>query len=416
MDTSVSRQKVDRLITSAQRRAAGVSVRTWLISAAAVLIAFAAWYYLAGNNGSGANQRNAAAPVRVAKVTRHDMPVVEHALGVVVANTLVQVTARVQGIVDAANFKEGQFVKKNDLLFQIDPRAFEAALDQARGVWARDEASLKNAMRDKQRYEALHNQGAISDQLRAASATNADVAAATVAADKAAVKIAELNLGYTRIRSPVDGKTGPVLVQPGNMVAANGTTTLVSIAQVQPVKVSFNLPESDIPLILARQRVKPLIAALDLQGKDGKALVAQVDFTSNAVNDQSGTIELRATFDNAELSLVPGQLVNVTVELNNLPNALIVPRTAINDGPLGPYIYTVKDGKATQHDVKLLFDDTKNVAIKSDVRPGDLVIVEGQLRVEANGSVEILPPAKGGAGDAGKGTGGRRVRKSGPAK
>jgi multidrug efflux system membrane fusion protein len=123
----------------------------------------------------------------------------------------------------------------------------------------------------------------------------------------------------------------------------------------------------------------------------GTEISAPVDFTSNVVNNQSGTIELRATFDNADFALVPGQLVNVVVQLNDIPNALIVPRDAINDGPDGPYLYVVVEGKAVQHHLQILFDDTKNVAIESDVKPGDKVIVEGQLRVEPNASVDILP-------------------------
>lgn len=362
---------------------------------AAVLLLLLLWHFAGPGNGAGADSRSAAAPVRVAKVVRRDMPVVQHALGTVVPNTLVQVTARVQGVLDAAMFKEGQFVRQGDLLFRIDRRAYEAALDQARGVLQRDAALLKNSLRDKQRYQRLYDQGASSDQLLDTSATNADALAATVAIDKAAVRIAELNVGYTQIRSPVNGKTGPLLIQPGNMVAANNTSPLVTIAQVQPIKVSFNLPQSDLGLIQARQHAQRLTATLDLKDKQGKPLMAPVDFVSNAVSNQSGTIELRASFDNADLSLVPGQLVNVIVELDDLRNALIVPRNAINDGPDGPYIYVVADGKAVAHAMTLLFDDTKNAAIESDVKPGDQVIIEGQLRVERGGAVRIMPPANG---------------------
>jgi multidrug efflux system membrane fusion protein len=342
-------------------------------------------------SAEGGAKNSGGAPVRVATVTQTNMPVVEHTIGTVVANTLVQVTARIEGVVDAANFKEGQFVKKGDLLFQIDPRGFEAALEQARAALLRDEALLRNALRDKQRQETLLKRGATSAQARDTVATNAEALAATVAVDKAAVKMAELNLGYTEIRSPVEGKTGPLLVQPGNMVTGTTSTTLVTIAQVQPVKISFSLPEADLPAIQARQRDSRLTATLNLSDAAGNALVAPVDFTSNAVNNQSGTIELRATFGNGDLALVPGQLVNVTVELNVLHDALTVPRTAINDGPAGPFIYIAKDGKASSHAVKVLFDDSTNVAIASDVRPGELVIVEGQLRVESGGKVRILP-------------------------
>jgi len=403
--TLVARQTVEKLISSIDERARRIPARTWYLAGGAIaLVVLALWYFMAGND-PGKDPRSAAAPVRAARIIRRDMPVVQHALGTVVPNTLVQVTARVQGILDVATFKEGQFVRQGDLLFRIDRRAFVAALDQASGVLRRDEALLINAVRDKQRYRNLYEQGASSDQLLDTSATSADVLAATVAIDRAAVKIAQLNVGYTQIRSPVDGKTGPLLVQPGNMVAANNTSPLVTIAQIQPVKVSFNLPQSDLGLIQARQHAQRLAVVLDVNDASGKPLAAPVDFVSNAVSNQSGTIELRATFDNADLSLVPGQLVNVTVELDNLHNALIVPRNAINDGPNGPYVYVVTNGKAVGHDIKLLFDDTKNAAIESNVKPGDQVIIEGQLRVVPDGAVRILPPAKGGlAGGAGGGS------------
>lgn len=413
--TLVARQTVEKLISSAEERAARIPARTWYVAGIAVaLVALALWYFMAGSNGPARDPGAAAAPVRVAKVIRRDMPVVQHALGTVVANTLVQVTARIQGVLDAATFKEGQFVKKGDLLFRIDPRAFESALDQARGVLLRDEALLKNGIIDKQRYRKLYDQRAISDQMRDTSATNADVFAATVVIDRAAVKIAQLNVGYTQIRSPVDGKTGPLLVQPGNMVAANNTSPMVTIAEIQPVKVSFNLPQSDLGLIQARQHAQRLAVVLDVKDTRGKPLAAPVDFVSNAVSNQNGTIELRATFANTDLSLVPGQLVNVIVELDDLRNALVVPRNAINDGPNGTYVYVVTDGKAVEHGVKILFDDTKNAAIESDLKPGNTVITEGQLRVEPGGAVRILSPTN--ASGAARTGGGSSKRKTGSAK
>jgi multidrug efflux system membrane fusion protein len=349
------------------------------------------WYFSKSGDDAGGRSGGNAAPVRVARVTRHDMAVVEHTLGTVIANTTVQVTARVQGVIDAAPFKEGQFVKKGDLLFQIDPRPFEAALEQARAVLAKDQAQLVNGNRDRERYTRLASQGAISDQQLATSVTNADVLAATVAADKAAVDMAALNLDYTHIRSPVDGKTGPLLVQPGNMVLATGTAPLVTIAQVKPVKVSFSLPQTDLDRIQARQKSQGLMAILDnKRSASGETLSAPVDFTSNVVSDQSGTIELRADFANEDLALVPGQLVDVTVQLDNVPGALIVPRDAVNDGPDGPYVYVVEKNRATAHLVKILFDDTKNVAVAGDLKPGQQVITEGQLRVDANGPVRVI--------------------------
>jgi multidrug efflux system membrane fusion protein len=370
--------------------------RAWLLGGAALVAVLGGYWYFSksGEEGGGRGGGNAA-PVRVGAVERRDMAVVEHTLGTVVANTTVNVTSRVQGVVDSAAFKEGQYVKKGDLLFQIDPRGFDAALSQARAVLAKDEALLVNANRDRDRYQSLADQGAISDQQRATTATNADVLAATVAADRAALQMAELNLDYSKIRSPVDGKTGPLLVQPGNMVSATNLAPLVTIQQVRPVKLSFSLPQSDLDRIQARQKSKGLMAILEKRiDAKGQPLSAPVGFTSNAVSNLSGTIELRADFANDDLSLVPGQLVDVTVELDDIPGALVVPRDAVNDGPDGTYVYVVEDGKkgprAATHPVKILFDDTRNVAVTGDLKPGQQVITEGQLRVEPDSAVRVI--------------------------
>ncbi len=290
----------------------------------------------------------AAAPVRVAVAVRRDLAVIRRTPGTVIANTMVQVTSRVQGIIDSANFKEGQFVKKGELLFQIDPRPFQAALDQAQAQMARDKAQLASAQADADRAVVLSQRGIVSDQQRDQLVAAAKALTATIAADEAAINIARLSLDYSRISSPVDGKTGPILVQPGNMVTANSTAPLVTIAEIQPVKISFSLPQSDLKLILERQRKQSLTATVDVDGANGEPLSAPVDFVSNAISDKSGTVELRATFGNKDLVFLPGQLVNVTVELDRIPNALVVPHDAVNEGPTGTFVYVVGNGRARQ--------------------------------------------------------------------
>jgi multidrug efflux system membrane fusion protein len=387
------------------------SARSLIIGGGLLVLVLGGYWYLGRSSDSGAERRSNAAPVRVAVVEQRDMAVVERSLGTVVANTLVQLSARVQGTLDKANFKEGQFVKKGDLLFQIDPRPFQAALAQAEAIYRRDQAQLKNALRDKQRYATLREQGAISTQQSDTSDTNADVVAANVAADKAAMDVARLNLDYSQIRSPVDGKTGPILVQPGNMISSsNGATAaLVTIAEVRPIKISFTLPQSELPRIQARQQTRPLLASLDVRDRAGKVLEAPVDFTSNIVSNQSGTIELRATFPNTDLSLVPGQLVNVTVQLNDIPHALVVPRDAVNDSPGGSFVFVVKNGNAAQTPVEVLTDDGTDAAISgSGVAAGDTVVVEGQLRVTPGGAVRVLGAKGSTSVHKGKGAGARR--------
>ena len=383
---------MNKPLQHAPARARRLPGRKWLVGAAALaLILGGYWYFNRSADQGAAGRGGNAAPVKVVQVVRRDMPVVEHTLGTVVANTTVNVTSRVQGIVDSAAFKEGQYVKKGDLLFQIDPRGFAASLAQAKAMLAKDQAQLDNANRDRDRYQSLANQGAISDQQRATSATNADVLAATVAADKAAVDLAALNLDYTQIRSPVDGKTGPLLVQPGNMVSATNLAALVTIQQVRPVKVSLTLPQSDLDRIQAREKSKGLVAVIENRtGADGQPLSAPILFTSNAVSGTSGTIELRADFANDDLSLVPGALVDATVQLDDIPDALVVPRDAVNDGPDGTYVYVVSGGKAVTHPVKVQFDDGQSIAVAGDIKPGDQVIVEGQLRVDPGASVRVM--------------------------
>jgi multidrug efflux system membrane fusion protein len=392
------------------------SRKTLLVGGALLVLVLGGYWYLNSRDAGAGEKRGNLAPVRIALVEQRDMAVVERSLGTVVANTLVQLSARVQGTLERANFKEGEFVKKGDLLFVIDQRPFRAAVAQAEAIYARDQAQMKNALRDRDRYAALRREGAISVQQSDTSQTNADVMSATVAADKAALDMARLNLDYTQIRSPVDGKTGPILVQPGNMVtSSNGqTSALVTIAEVRPIKVSFTLPQSELPRIQARQQSKGvLLATLDAKDRAGNVLAAPVDFVSNMVSNQSGSIELRANFPNTDLSLVPGQLVNVTVQLNDIPGALVVPRDAINDSPNGSFLFVVKEGKAEQVPVDVQTDDGTNAAVSgAGLHAGDQVVVEGQLRVTAGGKVRVLgkPPRsdKAGAGPKKKKAGAKR--------
>jgi multidrug efflux system membrane fusion protein len=308
----------------------------------------------------------------------------------VIANSTVLVNTRVQGQLVKAFFKEGQMVHRGDLLFQIDPRPYQASFDNAR-------ASLASAKAKAERYKRLLGQNAISPQ-------DADDAEASYLEAKAMTESARLNLEFTQIHSPVNGKTGAILIQPGNMVAASTASTnatpLVQINEIQPVKVSFSLPQSDLPRIQARQHSKGLVASIQLEGGDGRVLSAPVDFVGNAVTGATGTIELRATFPNADMSLVPGQLVNVSVELDSIPQALIVPHEAINEGPNGSYVYAVQNDRAMLKPVTVLFDDTRNAAVKAQLTVGEKVITDGQLRVMPGGAVFVEGARGGKAGDA----------------
>ncbi|MGH8291517.1 MAG: efflux RND transporter periplasmic adaptor subunit [Steroidobacteraceae bacterium] len=364
----------------------------WAVTAVGLLLALAAYRHVVDKGASPAAARYLIAPVRVAKVERRNLAVVEHTLGTVVADATVQVIPRVEGMLETAYFQEGQFVNKGQLLFQIDPRPFQATLAQARATLLHDQAMLRNAERDKLRYQRLFKQKSASSQQRDTAAANAEALAATVALDKAAVNFAQLNLEYTQIRSPIDGKTGALLIQPGNMISGTPSAALVTINKLRPIKVALDLPQSDYWRIRARSSSDPLLATVDLPPAQGGPLSAPIDFTSNAVDSQSGTIELRATFANTHLSLLPGQTVNVTVKLSDIPNAFVIPHDALNYGPNGPYVFAVVDRRAVMRPVTVRFDDGKNVAIAGDLKPGDTVIVEGQLRVVSGERVKVFPP------------------------
>lgn len=372
-------------------------VGKWLIGGGALIAVLGVLAYM-NHSGSGSpsrDPRSTAPPVRVAVAERRDVAVVERTIGTVLANTAVQVTARVQGVIESAHFQEGELVKAGDLLFEIDPRAYRAALAQAKAQLAKDQAQLQNAVNNEKRLRAVYEQRLTSVEALDAAVAATGSATASVAADQAAIDIAQLNLDYTRVRAPIDGKTGPILVQPGNLVANNSTAALVTINQIQPIKVSFSLPQSDLPRIQARVSAGGLVASVDQRSEGGKQYTAPVDFVSNRVDDTTGTIELRVAFPNTDSSLVPGQLVNVTVELGEIPGATVVPRDAVNSGPDGTYTYVVtSDNRAEQHSVRVLFDDGTADAIEGDVHAGDRVIVDGQLRIVPGVAVFVDGPQR----------------------
>jgi multidrug efflux system membrane fusion protein len=370
----------------------GMPTRTWIILGivAVAIVLFMAWRIFGGMFTPV--PKKTAPPVVVQTVGRQDVMVVEHTIGTVVSNATVQLSARVQGQLLKANFKEGDLVKTGQLLFQIDPRPYQAAYNSAM-------ASLASARSKADRYARLLGQKAIAPQ-------DADDARAAYLEAAALAETARLNLEYTTIRSPIDGKTGPILIQPGNMImagagsssvgataAAAPSTTLVVITQLQPVKISFSLPQADLPRIQARALAHTLIASVDNHGA-GTALTVPVDFVGNAVDDKTGTIELRATFQNANSELVPGQLVDIGVTLDALKGAMVVPHEAINLGPNARYVYVVRDGNAVMVPVTVLHDDGTTAAIEGALKTGDKVVTDGQLRVIPGKPVQISKPAK----------------------
>jgi multidrug efflux system membrane fusion protein len=334
--------------------------RTYLIGGVALALALGGFWYFTHDTKPLA-RRNLAAPVHVAAVETGNMAVIERTIGTVMANSTVQVNARVQGQLLEASFKEGQMVKAGDVLFQIDPRPYKAIHDNAL-------ASMATTQAKADRYAHLKEQNAISPQ------EYEDAQAAYLQA-KATAEAARLNLEYTTIRAPINGKTGAILIQPGNMVAASTASTsatpLVTINEIQPVKISLSLPQSDLPRIQAMQAKGGLNILVSMHDLGGQDIKVPVNFTGNAVTSTTGTIELRASYDNSDMSLVPGQLVDVTVALSQIPNATLVPREAVNTGPDGQFVYAVKDGTAQQVPVRVLFDDGVKDAVSGSLSKGD---------------------------------------------
>ncbi|MFO1248110.1 MAG: efflux RND transporter periplasmic adaptor subunit [Alphaproteobacteria bacterium] len=372
--------------------------RIILIGAAALAVVLGGFWYFTHDSAPKA-RRVAAAPVKVGTVDVRNMAVIERTIGTVLANSTVSVNARIQGQMIKAYFKEGQMVKQGDILFQIDPRPYQATYDNAL-------ASMATAKAKADRYARLKAQNAIAGQ-------EYDDAQAAYLEAKAAVESARLNVEFTTIRAPVNGKTGPMLVQPGNMVAASTASTsavpLVTLNEIQPVKISLALPQSDLPRIQEMQRTKGLTLTVALHDAGGENdIQVPVNFISNAVLGTTGTIELRGSYPNQDMALVPGQLVDVTVALSEIPHATVVPREAVNTGPEGQYVYAVKDGTAQQVPVKVLFDDGTSDAVSGALKKGDQVIVDGQLRVIPGAKVTISGAKKKAGIEKGQMTSGRR--------
>ncbi len=377
-----------------------ISPRTILILVAIGLIAIFSLRALLGSSSDrNAGKNHDVPPVTVATAEARDVPVYAQAIGTVLANATVQVKSRIDGQIVAAAFQEGQLVHKGDLLFQIDRAPYEAALRVAQANLQRDQAQLANARLDLGRANSLVKKGYVSEQTRDAALAQSKALAGSVAADQAAVDQAQLQLGYTEIRSPVDGKTGPILVDAGNIIKANDTGALVVVTQIQPVKISFTLAQQNLPKLQARMAENALVASLaPHDGNDHSTVSAPIDFIANTVNSLSGTIELRATYANPDLRLVPGEFVDVRVLLDNLKSAITVPREAINTGQTGLYVYVVKEDKSVElRNVSVIYQDSDMSVVSGELKAGETVITDGQLRVAPGGKVKIVDIAQGAA-------------------
>ena len=331
-----------------------------------------------------------AAPVKVATVTSRTMPVQVQAIGNVETISAVTIKAQISGQLTAVHFKEGEFVKKGQLLFTIDPAPFQAALRQAEGTLAKDEAQALNAKLDAERYQGLGHEGVVSKQQVDAAMAASNAAQATVAADKAAVETAKINLEYTKIYSPINGRTGNVGVKEGNLVKANDVPILVTINQIEPIYVSYSLPEQQLAEIKKYSEEKPLTVDAAPQGSN-QHFQGRLTFIDNAVDVTTGTIKLKATFENREHVLWPGQFVDVSMTLKSQPNAIVVPTSALQTSQNGTFLYVVdQELKAQPQPVKVLWTVGDETVLSSGaVYPGQRVVTDGQLRLTPGTKVDI---------------------------
>jgi len=336
-----------------------------------------------------------AVPVTVERVEQQTVPVRLRAIGNVEAYATVSVKARVDGQILAVNFKDGVPVKKDEILFRIDPRPYEAALRQAEANALRDVAARDQARSQERRYQELLEKNFISKEAYAQIRTNAETANATAQASRAALENARLNLEYCTIRSPLDGFVGKTLIQAGNLVRANDLNPLVVINQVRPIYVNFAVPEQNLPEVRKYMAQAPLAVEVVPADALQKRPVGQLIFVDNAVDPTTGTIRLRAQFDNVEAALWPGQFVNISLQLYEQSDALIVPSQAVQTGPEGEYVYVINaEMVAELRRVKVQRTDGDRTIIAQGVAKGEQVVTRGQLRLGPKVKVQIAKSAE----------------------
>jgi membrane fusion protein, multidrug efflux system len=298
---------------------------------------------------------NRPTPVQTAPVQQKTVPVFLTALGTVTAYNTVTLQARVSGQLLEVNFREGQAVRKGDLLLQIDPRPYQAALDQAIGTLAKDEANLKDMQAEAERYTALYEAGVVSKEQQQLEINNSGQAEGTIKSDQAAVEAARVNLGYTKIYSPIDGIVGLRQVDPGNIVSSTATTGLVVITQVHPIAVIFTLAEDQIPEVRQAMKGGKKLVVEAYDRTDAHKIASGTLLTlDNEIDTTTGTAKLKAVFDNSDGGLFPNQFVNVRLILSERANALVVPTAAIENGNQGDYVFVVNPGPTPADKVKNL--------------------------------------------------------------
>ncbi len=362
----------------------------WL-AAAAFALALTATACSDGKSAAS-KKETAPAPVTVATVQRTSIPLTVTAVGNVEPIESVEVKSRIDGQIVAVHVSDGQEVRRGQLLFELDRRFLQAQLKQLEAQEARDLALLANARSLEQRHAELHAKGFVSEEALTQTRTGREAAEATVEADRAAVQTARVELSYTRIDAPIGGRVGRVALKLGSTVSANDTRALVTINRMAPINVSFAVPERLLSQVQTPPGGEPLRVSVTHEGGEAAPVTGRLSFVDNAVDAQTGTIRLHATFANTDRRLWPGQFVTVTVTLAQQSDAVVVPTQALQNGPEGPYVYVIQaDQTAQLRPVKLQRTEGVNAVIAEGVQPGEQVITAGQLRVTPGAKVSVRP-------------------------
>ncbi|WP_459675917.1 efflux RND transporter periplasmic adaptor subunit [Acidisoma sp. 7E03] len=337
--------------------------------------------------------KDQATPVTVVTVTKQDVPVVLTGLGTVQASNTVTISPMVTGPIVSIDFTEGQEVKKGDILAQIDPRTYQATLDQDRGKLAQDQATLAGALRDLARYQKLSGTSYISKQTAEDEEATVAETRALIEQDKAAIAEAQTNLDYCTIRAPVDGRLGVRNVDIGNIVSAGSSTGIVTLTTLKPIAVVFTLPQQNLPQIIDGARQGPLPVSVDPEGDtSGPQETATLGVIDNQVNSTTGTIELKAYFPNTDEHLWPGGFVTAHLTVKTLKDVLTVPPAAVQTGPSQSFVYVLqKDGTVKQVNVTVGQQDDKRAVLQSGVAAGDQVVLQGASRLSDGSKVTIMP-------------------------
>ncbi|MEL5327672.1 MdtA/MuxA family multidrug efflux RND transporter periplasmic adaptor subunit [Serratia ureilytica] len=384
-----------------------------LVAAILVIAAVFAWRYFnaaqppagtapgaqqaGGKAGSGraAGGRRGApmSPVQAATATQQTVPRYLSGLGTATAANTVTVTSRVDGQLMAIHFTEGQQVKAGDLLAEIDPRPFQVQLTQAQGQLAKDQATLANARRDLARYQQLVKTNLVSRQELDTQASLVQQTEGAIKADQGAVDSAKLQITYSRITAPIDGRVGLKLVDVGNYVTSGSTTGLVVITQTHPIDVVFTLPEGNIADLLKAQKAGPVSVEAWDRTNQNKLTTGSLLSLDNQIDTATGTIKLKARFANEDDALFPNQFVNARLQVDTLHDAVVIPTAALQMGNEGNFVWTLsEDNKVSKHRVTAGVQDSRQVVISAGLNAGDRVVTDGIDRLTEGMQVEVLAP------------------------